>query len=103
MFGNRNPLALFFLQFDHDHYWTLAFSLKIFFLFFVFLGPHPQHMEVLRLGVQSEPPAYTTATAMPDPSHVFDLYHSSWQRWIPNPQSETRDQTRFLMDTSQVC
>ena len=34
-----------------------------------FLGPHPLHTEVPRLGVQSElqPPAYTTATAMPDP------------------------------------
>ena len=36
----------------------------------VFLGPHPQHMEVPRLGVESELqlPAYTTATATPDPS-----------------------------------
>ena len=25
-----------------------------FFFFFVFLGPHPQHMEAPRLGVQSE-------------------------------------------------
>ena len=25
-------------------------------------------------------PAYTTATAMQDPSHIFDLRHSSWQR-----------------------
>ena len=33
--------------------------------FFFFLGPHPQYMEVPRLGVQSElqVPAYTTATA----------------------------------------
>ena len=32
-------------------------------LFLVFLGPHPQHMEVPRLGVKSELqlPAYTTA------------------------------------------
>ena len=30
-----------------------------------FLGPHPWHMEVPRLGVKSElePPTYTTATA----------------------------------------
>ena len=38
-----------------------------FFLFFVFafLGPHLQHMEVLRLGVESELQllAYATATA----------------------------------------
>ena len=32
-------------------------------------------MEVPRLGVESElqPPAYATATATPDLSHVFDL------------------------------
>ena len=28
-----------------------------------------------------------TATAMPDPSHIFDLHHSSWQCWILNPVS----------------
>ena len=34
--------------------------------FLVFLGQHPQHMEIPRLGVESELqlPAYTTATAM---------------------------------------
>ena len=33
------------------------------FFFFCFLGPHSWHMEVLRLGVQSElqPPVYTIA------------------------------------------
>ena len=43
---------------------------KFFFLFF--LGPHLWHMEVTRLGVKSELQllAYTTATAMPDPSHI---------------------------------
>ena len=37
---------------------------------FVFLGPHLRHMDVLRLGVQSEPqlPAYATATATWDAS-----------------------------------
>ena len=36
--------------------------------FFFFLGLHPWHMEVLRLGVKSEVqlPAYVTATAMWD-------------------------------------
>ena len=39
------------------------------FFFFFFLGPHLWHMEVPRLGVESELQslAYTTATAMPDP------------------------------------
>ena len=76
-----------------------------FFLsFFVFLGPHPQHMEVPRLGVESELQllAYATATATPDQSHVCDLHHNSWQCWIFNPLSETRDQTYILMDTSQI-
>ena len=36
----------------------------VFFFFFVFLGPHPWHMEVPRLGVKCELqlPAYATAT-----------------------------------------
>ena len=39
---------------------------------FFFLGPHPGHMEVPRLGFQSELqlPAYTTATTMQDPSCI---------------------------------
>ena len=40
-----------------------------FFFFLIFLGLHLWHMEVPRLRVESELelPAYTTATAMPDP------------------------------------
>ena len=43
-------------------------------LFFFFLGLHFQHMEVLRLGVKSELqlPAYTTAMAAWDLSHICD-------------------------------
>jgi len=55
----------------------------------------PRHMEIPRLGVESELqlPAYTIAIAMQDPSHVFDLNHSSWQCWFPDPDplSEARD------------
>ena len=47
-------------------------------------------------------PAYTTATATWDLSHVCDLCHSSHQRWILNPLSEARDQTGNLMTTSRV-
>ena len=38
-------------------------SLSLFFFFFFFLGPHLWHIEVARLGVESELklPAYTTA------------------------------------------
>ena len=73
-------------------------------IIFVFLGPHLQHREVPRLGVKSELQllAYTTATAMQDPSHVCDLHHSSWQHQILNLLSEAKDQTCVLMDTIRV-
>ena len=53
--------------------------LFFFFFFFCLLGPRPWRMEVSRLGVNLELklPAYTTATAMQDLSHVFSLHHSS--------------------------
>ena len=62
-------------------------------------------MEVSRLEVQSELqlPAYTTATATWEPSHVCDLHHSSRQGWILDLLSEARDPTGILMDTGQVC
>ena len=61
-------------------------------------------MEVPRLGVKSElqPLACTTTTAMPEPSCIWDLHHSSWQCQIPNLLSEARNQTCILMDTSQI-
>ena len=50
-------------------------------------------MEVPRLGVEPELqlPAYTTATATQDLSHIYNLPHRSWQRQILNPLSEARD------------
>jgi len=82
--------------------WVHAFL--VFCFFFFFLGPHPQHMEVPRLTVESELhlPACTTATAIPDLSHICDLHHSSWPRQILNPLSKARDGTSILMDASQV-
>ena len=72
--------------------------------FFPFLGPHPMHMEVPRLGAELELqlPAYSTTTAMPDLSCICDLRHSSWQCQILNPLREARDRTPILMDTSWV-
>ena len=60
-------------------------------------------MEIPRLGVELELPAYARATAPQDPSHVFDLHHSSQQRQIPNPLSEARDRTRILMVPCHSC
>ena len=60
-----------------------------------FLGPHPWHMEVPRLGVESELhlPAYTTATATQDPSCICDLHCSLQFVAMPilNPLSEAWD------------
>ena len=69
------------------------------FIYLVFLGLHPWHMKVPGLGVQLELqlPAYTTAIAMWDPSHICILHHSSWQRWILSPPSKARDWTHNLM------
>ena len=54
-----------------------------FFLFFFFLGSHLRHMEVPRLGIESELQhlAYTTAT--PDPIRVCNRHHSSCQLLDP--------------------
>ena len=72
---------------------------------FCFLGPHPRHMEVPRLGVKLKLQmlAYVTATAMSDQSHICDLHHSSLHCRILNPLSEARDRTCILVDPSQVC
>ena len=58
--------------------WIFFFLFKaaavgfLFVCLFCFLGLHPQHMDVPRLGVelQLKLPSYATATAMPDLSHV---------------------------------
>ena len=66
--------------------------------------PHLQHMEVPRLGGESQMqlPVYTTATAMQELSHTCHLCHSSGQRQILDPLSEARDGTCILMDPSRV-
>ena len=59
-----------------------CFHPKIYFTFFFFFGfggPHLQHMEIPRLGGESElqEPAYTTAIARQEPSHICDLHLSN--------------------------
>ena len=77
---------------------------SLFFFFFVFLGPHSQHMEVPRLGVKSELqlPASTRATATEDLSRVCDLHQSAQQPRILNPLSEARNRTCNLVIPSQI-
>ena len=100
--SESSPINIFHCSAAIWHYipcFPLSLSLSL------FLGPHLQHMEVPRLGVESELKllAYVTATATRDPSCVCDLHHSSWQNQIFNPLSEARDWIGILMDTTQVC
>ena len=89
----------FFLFLSHFLSLSLSFSLSL-----SLSGPHPWHMEIPRLGAESELQllTYTTATAMWDPSHICDLYQSSPQCWILNTLSKARDRTRVLMDSLQI-
>ena len=66
-------------QISQDIY-TKIYTYLFIYLFW-FLGPHLQHVEVSRPGVESELqlPACTTATATQDPSHICDLHHSPQQ------------------------
>ena len=61
-------------------------------------------MEVSGLGAESELqlPAYTTAIAMQNLSHICDLHHSSQQCWILNLLSKARDRTHNLMVPSRI-
>ena len=81
----------------HNFFLVLGFC-------FVFLGPQLQYIVVpkLRVKLELQLPAYTTATAMPELSHICNLHHSSWQHWVLNPVRKARDQTHALMDASQV-
>ena len=62
-------------------------------------------MEIPWIWVESELqlPAYTTATAMTDPSHICDLHQAHGNAGSFNPLSEARDWTRILMETSRIC
>ena len=79
-------------------------ALDVLFFFFLSLEPHPQYMEVPRLWVESElqVPAYTTATAAPDLSHICNLCHSLRQCRILNSLSEAGDPARILMVPSPI-
>ena len=84
----------------------LGFFLSFFPLclsLFFFLGPDPRHMEVPRLGFESELQLLACTTAMPNSSHICNLHRSSQQRQILNPLNEARKWSCVLLDTSWVC
>ena len=84
----RDP-CIFYLQETH---FSARDTYKLAF-FFSFSGLQLRHMVGPTRGVESElqPPAYATATAMPDLSCVCNLYHSSQQHQTLNLLSEARD------------
>ena len=55
---------------------ALFWVVPYFFFFFVFLGPHPQHMEVPMIGAELDLQllAYPTATTTPDLSCIYDIH-----------------------------
>ena len=63
-----------------------------FFIFIVFLlfraAPAAYGSSQARVKLELQLPAYVTATAMQDLSHVCNLHHSSWKCRILNPLSE---------------
>ena len=86
-FTSSGLYALFWLRYYSQAWLTINYSFLLIFVIIIsvifgFLGPHPWHMEVPRLGVQLELQllAYTTATEMWDLSLIFDLHQSSRQR-----------------------
>ena len=74
-----------------------SWGFLLFFCCFCFLGLHWQQMEVLRLGLESQP----QQRGIQSVSATYT--HSSWQHQILDPLSEVRDWTLILMDTSRVC
>ena len=109
LYPNPCPRDLLFIGTYLDsfllHHDGNSSSFFFFFVFFLlFLGLLPPHMEVPRLGAESElqPPAYARATATRVPSRICNLHHSSWQRRIVNPLSKGRDRTRNLMVPSRI-
>ena len=92
-FGSAHLTFLLFLTINHmkTFIWCNTHLYTI-FLSCLFFWPHPRHMEVTRLGVESELQlsTYATDTAMPDLNHICDLHHSSWQHRMLNHLSEPR-------------
>ena len=80
------------------------FSAIISLFFFSFLGPHCMAYggSQARIKLELQLPAYATATAMQDPSHVWDLHKSSRQRQILDPPSKGRDQIHVLIGNNQI-
>ena len=102
---NGNSLISFISSRDGSFSLSFFNHWNLIYFIILFLGPYLQHLEIPRLGVELELqlPAHSTARATQNPSRFCDLHNSSWQRRIPNPMREARDQTCILMAVSRDC
>lgn len=68
-------------------------NIHLYDFFFFFLQSDPQHMEVPWIGVESELQlkAHTTATAIPEMSHISDLCHKLMVMVAPKPTEQGQD------------
>ena len=64
---------------------------SLFFFFWSFRAIPAAYGGFQATGLELKLLAYTTARAMPDPSCICDLHHSSWQHQIFNPLRKARD------------
>ena len=84
---------------------TLLFKTVLFIYLFLLFRAAP----VAYVGSQARGLIRATAaslchsTATPDPSHIYELHHSSCQHWILNPLNKARDQTLNVMVPNQIC
>ena len=88
------PGPLGVTSFGFSRHWGASSSFsRLFYFYFIFcfLGLHLWHMEVPRLGAESELKLPASTTAAGDPSCIYNLHHSSRQCRILNPLSEARD------------
>ena len=81
----------------------MPYKISSFFFFLPFrAAPTAYGVSQARGRIRAVAPAYATATATPVYNRVYNLHHSSQQRWILNALSEVRDRTSILMDASQI-
>ena len=92
--SEKKPVLVFCFVFVFQYCFLIIFFFLPFFLSFLLFcgecGATPVAYGNSQIESALQLPAYTTATAMPDPSRAYSLHHSSGQCWI-------------LMDTSCDC
>ena len=76
--------------------------MTFFFFFFFRAAPTAYGNSQTRGQIRAAATGLHHSHSNENPSHVFNLCHSSWWRWTLNPLSGTRDQTWVFMDTSWV-